>query len=350
MKENGQHLKRRRADPRAIGGLNSLLAWWGKVIVPRARLYEWQVNPILGAVHNPTDLPTDAQEYLVPDNPRLLDLKRRYADFDPRVTTPLQWTDDYVRIEDIAHFRGDNAYVWQVRGDNCNTGGNYNILGHLLATYYVKSIDRYQLLDRLTEDNDFGNFTFDIAGHVVSRDLLDSIIEILFLDRHLGLMSRSDLTMLDIGAGYGRLAYRLSAAVPGLKKCFCADAVPYSTFISEFYLRFRKATPKTQVVPLDEIEQTLANVNVDIAVNICSFPECRLEAIEWWISRLACWNIRYFLVSCMSKTLENYLQQEFSSNLEKHGYRLLTYEPKYHDALIQKYAIAPIYYFLFELA
>jgi hypothetical protein len=332
-----------------LGGLNSLLARWGKVIFPREWLYEWQINPIRGPAYNPTGLPDDAREYLVPDNPRLVDLKRRYAKCDPKVTTPLQWTDSHVRMEDLAYFRGDNAYVFQVRAEDHTMGGNYNILGHLLATYYVKSIDRYKLLDQLTEDNAFGNFTFDIAGRVISRDLLDSIIEIDFLDRHLGLMSRPGVTTLDVGAGYGRLAYRLQAAVPGLRQCICADAIPCSTFISEFYLTYRKATEKTQVVALDEIEQALANENVDIAVNICSFPECRLEAIEWWVSRLDRWNIRHFLVSCISERLENMWGEEFSSILERHGYRLLTREPKYRDRLMQKYAVAPIYYFLFEL-
>jgi hypothetical protein len=336
-------------EPGVIAGLNLLLARWGKVIFPRERLYEWQINPMLGAAYSPINLPDDAREYLVPDNPRLVDLKRRYANCDPKVTTPLLWTDDHMRAEDITYFRGDNPYVFQVRSEAHTIGGNYNILGHLLATYYVKTIDRYKLLDQLTEDDTFGNFTFDIDGHVISRDLLDSIIEIDFLDRHLGLMSSPDVTILDVGAGYGRLAYRLSAVVPGLSNCFCADAVPYSTFISEFYLTYRKATEKAHVVALDEVERVLANTNIDIAMNICSFPECRLEAIEWWVSRLARWNIRHFLVSCISQRLENIERQEFSSILEKQGYRLRTCEPKYRDALMQKYAIAPIYYFLFEL-
>jgi SAM-dependent methyltransferase len=332
-----------------IGGLNSLLARWGKVIIPREQLYEWQINPITGPSYNPIGLPANVREYLVPDNPRLVDLKRRYAKCDPKVTTPLQWTDGYVRTQDIAHFRGDNAYVFQVRGEDHTIAGNYNVVGHLLATYYVKSIDCYNLLDTLAEDNAFGNFVFEIADHVISRDLLDSIIEIDFLDRHLGLMSRQNLTILDVGAGYGRLAYRLSAAVPGLSEYICVDAVPYSTFISEFYLTYRKAVEKTRVVALDEIDWVLPDKDIDIAVNICSFPECRLEAIEWWVSRLARWNIKHFLVSCINERLENMWGEEFSSIVEGHGYRPLIREPKYRDKFVQKYAIAPIYYSLFEL-
>src|SRR5262249_11767558 len=92
------------------------------------------------------------------------------AKCDPDVITPLQWKEDYVRTEDIAYFSGDNAYVWQVR--DCKF--NFNILGYTLAARYVESIDHHKLLDQLTEDNAFGNFTFDIADRVISRDLIDS--------------------------------------------------------------------------------------------------------------------------------------------------------------------------------
>ena len=163
---------------------------------------------------------------------------------DPDVIMPFVWTNGHLRTHDLTYFRGDNAYVWQVRG------GNFNMIGYALATYYVLFIDSHRFLNSLTEDNAFSNFTYDIAGHTVSRDLLDSIIELDFLDRHLGLLNRRAVTILDIGAGYGRLAHRATAVVPGLTEYFCTDAIPHSTFLCEFYLRFRRATQKTQVVAL----------------------------------------------------------------------------------------------------
>jgi hypothetical protein len=317
------------------------------VIVPRESLYEWQLKPVLEPVFNPSSLSDDAQRYLVPDNPKLVDLKRRYAKCDPNVTTPLVWTEGYVRTEDIAYFRGDNAYVWQLRDNNSN------VVGYTLATYYVKSIDDHKLLDKLTEDNDFGNFTFKIAGRVISRDLLDSIIEVNFLDRHLGLMSRQDIIVLDIGAGYGRLAHRASTSVLGLSEYLCVDAIPYSTFISEFYLRYRN-TDKVQVIALDQFEQTLTTKKIDIAVNIHSFSECRLEAIEWWVSRLARAKVDHLLIAPNALRSDGELLQtndrkDFLPLLEKYGYRLLVREPKYRDPLVQKYAISPTHYFLFKL-
>jgi hypothetical protein len=335
----------KRVRRKGGAGLDMLLGLRGKVLMSREQLYDWQLHPLTGATHNPVRLSEDAKEYLVPNNPKLLDLKRRYANCDPDVTTPLTWTEGYIRTADLAYFRGDNAYVWQVRDSKFNL----NILAYALSTYYVKSIDCYNLLDKLQGDDAFGNFIFNFADRVVSRDLLDSVLEIAFLDRHLSLMTRSDVSILDIGAGYGRLAYRASMAIPGLRLYLCVDAVPYSTFISDFYLRYRRATEKTKVIPLDEIELSLATNKIDIAVNICSFPECRLEAIEWWISRLERYKIKHLMVNCEGESLINNNQEDFSSILEKHGYRLLTREPKYRDPVVQRYAVAPNHYFLFQL-
>ena len=52
-----------------------------------------------------------------------------------------------------------------------------------------------------------------------------------------------------------------------------------STFVSDYYLRFRNAS-KAVVVPLDEIETWLTSQKVDIAINIHSFSECQLSAID----------------------------------------------------------------------
>src|SRR5204863_4383268 len=107
---------------------------------------------------NASPLPQGAESRLRADHPRLLELKRRYAGFDSRVTRPLVWTSGYVAPRDLLYFRGDNAYVWQVRGQNMDPAG------YALATYYVMSIDTLGLLDRLAEDECFGNFVFWIAG------------------------------------------------------------------------------------------------------------------------------------------------------------------------------------------
>src|SRR5262249_27770616 len=155
--------------------LNDVLRPYNAEIVPTQLLYEWQRVWINKPCRNNSSLPDDAGRYLRPDNPKLIDLQQRYRAFDPDVTTPFGWIDGHVRPEDITYFRGDNAWVWQIRGTNTN------ILSHALTLYYLKSIDRLGLLDKLVEDNNFGNFTFTIAGRLISRDLLDAITEIYFL-------------------------------------------------------------------------------------------------------------------------------------------------------------------------
>jgi putative sugar O-methyltransferase len=141
-------------------------------------------------------------------------------------------------------------------------------------------------MERLDEDGLFGAYTFDFNGEkLVSRDLLDSILEINFLDRHLGLARREGFNLLDVGAGYGRLAHRLATAFPGTMRIYCTDAVSESTFLCEYYLRFRGLADRTEVVPLDEIEARLRTVRIDVATNIHSFSECPMP--QWnggWIS------------------------------------------------------------------
>jgi hypothetical protein len=330
-------------------GLNDLLKRRGKQIILSEELYEWQRETVSSPVYKRAGLPSEARLYLKPDNPKLLELKRRYAAFHPEVTTPLVWEDGHLRDEDIPYFRGDNAYVWQVRGQNMN------ILGYALAFYYLKSIDRLGLLDQVKEDDAFGNFTFQIGGRPVSRDLLDSLVEICFLNRHLDFSNRSGFTILDIGAGYGRLAYRAATVWQGLETYFCTDAVPYSTFISEFYLRSREVQEKAVVVPLDELEQTLTTRKIDLAINIHSFSECRPAAINWWISLLANKRVKHVMIvpnatNCGGERLQTNECEDFTPILEKHGYSLKVKEPKYReDPVVQQFAITPTYHYLFEL-
>ena len=40
---------------------------------------------------------------------------------------------------------------------------------------------------------------------------------------------------------------------------------------------------------------------------------------------------------------------DFGNIIEKHGYKMIAKDPKYRDPIVQKYAINPSYYYLFEL-
>ena len=317
-------------------------------LISSSLLYDWQKYPQTKSSYNESLLPEGAENYLLLDHPRLKELQKRYTAFDSEVTVPLVWKEGIIRPDDLRYFRGDNAYVWQLRGPNMN------ILAYALSTFYVKSIDKLGLLQQLEEDDCFGNFTFFIDNKKISRDLLDSITEIYFLEKHLNISSLSDLTILDIGAGYGRLAHRMVSAFPNIQTYFCTDAVAISTFISEYYIRFRKLENNTKVIPLDNIESILKKNTVDIAVNVHSFSECSISAIEWWLSLLEKYGIKYLMIVPNAgdhgdELLLSNDSQDISKVAKKHGYKLIVKEPKFIDPVVQKYAINPTYYYLFEL-
>ena len=326
---------------------DDLLRHYGFEIVPTESLYEWQ--RIVGdkpRCHN-CSISKEALRYLTPDNPRLIDLQRRYGAFHSDVTSPLVWNDRHVRAEDIAYFRGDNAWLWQTRGKNSN------LLAYAISFYYLKSMDALRLFDKVAEDENFGNFVFSIDGRRVSRDLLDSIAEIYFLHRHLKLGSRTGFRILDVGAGYGRLAHRVVTALSGVEKYYCADAVAVSTFVSEYYLQFRHVD-KATVIPLDEIETTLKEQRVDLAVNIHSFSECQISAIEWWVQLLSKHHVKYLMivpnwsVGRGDRLLTND-GRGFLTLLERHGYRTIVSEPKYLEPIVQELGLYPSWHHLLEL-
>lgn len=309
-------------------------------------LYDWRKKPEAQADASQRPLPDDAANYLIKSNPKLIELQTKYADFDAEVTTPLIWTDDYVSPADMLYFRGDNAYVWQLRGTNMHP------VAYTLTTYYIKSIDKLGLLDKLHEDSYFGNYVYPVDNRLVSRDLLDSLLELYFLETHLQLATLENLTVLDIGAGYGRLAHRTINAFPNCAEYLCTDAFALSTFIADYYLRFRNIDDKARSIPLYEIEKTLRGRSIDVAVNIHSFSECQLSAIEWWLSLLQANRVKFLMVVPNARDhggacLQTNDGKDFGSLIEKYGYKLIVKEPKYNDPVVQKYAINPTYYYLF---
>lgn len=327
----------------------SLIRNHGYEIVDARLLYDWQRAMGQQPAATSSNITDDERKYLHPSNPVLANLKKRYENCDPGVTSPLVWTEAHVSAADMLRFRGENAYVWQLRGLSMNP------LAYTLATYYAKTIDNLRLLDTLFEDDAFGVFTIQVDGRTVSRDLLDSIFEIYFLERHLGLSSRQNLRILDIGAGYGRLAHRMTAAFSGIEAYLCADAFPTSTFLSEYYLNYRSVGDRAKVVPLDQIDAALEDKQVDLAINIHSFSECRPAAIEWWISRLVTAKVQHLMIVPNSgdahdgSRLKTNDGVDFEPIVRKHGYRPVAVEPKFRDPVVQRYAINPTYHHLFEL-
>lgn len=326
---------------------NDILRYFGQELVATGVVYEWQRNIIQKPGWNKSTISEESLSYLRPDHPKLLDLQQRYGLCDPDVITPAIWNDRHIGADDIAYCRGDNAWVWQLRGKGTN------ILAYSLAYYYLKSIDRLGLFDKLTEDESFGNFTYTIDGRLVSRDLLDSVGEIYFLDRHLQIGSRSGLRILDIGAGYGRLAHRMVSALEGVERYYCTDAVAVSTFVSDYYLRFRGAD-KAVVVPLDEIDAALGDHTIDLAINVHSFAECKADAIAWWARLLSRHRVKNLLIvsgafSDKGESLMSEDKVDYLPILRNFGYQTVVREPKFLDSVVQQYGVEPCFHRLFEL-
>ena len=223
---------------------------------------------------------------------RLEELRRRYAAVESPAVAHSVWAHRKSKANlvstglagvDLTRFRASSSYVWNYYG---MADSETERLKYYVFQQAVRSNDAAGLLDTLTEDGAFGCPTFDLgAATPVSRDLLDSVAEINFLQRHVGVLDRADVRVLDIGAGYGRIAHRMLEANPEMTGYTCVDAVPESTFLCEFYLEFRGLTDRADVIPLDEVDQRVDGW-FDVALNIHSFSECTYEAVEWWVQRV----------------------------------------------------------------
>ena len=288
-------------------------------------------------------------------NPIMPILKERYSAYRYTAAKQLVWNDDLLTSDEAKNFRGDNAYVWQLRGST--TGA----IGFIVAYYYLKSMDSMNILSKVEEDGFFGAVTHHVDNRLVSRDLIDSLLEIYFLERQLNVSKWENLKILDIGAGYGRLAHRAVMALDNLGMYLCTDAFPASSLISEYYLKFRGLDEnKARVIYLHQIEEELGLHTIDIAVNIHSFSECTLEAVAWWIELLRRNAVRYLMVvpnstvhdgGDLGKSLYNHTKNldNFGEVIANAGYRRIAMEPKYSDPKVQMIAPYPTHYHLFEL-
>ncbi|MGW8375622.1 putative sugar O-methyltransferase [Streptomyces sp. ODS28] len=294
-------------------------------------------------------LPEGAAEHLRWDNPYLLELVRRYAQVESPLNTHTQWRDSHRSDLDLRYFRGDNCYVRQLSNYSCT-------LEESLVRYadYLRAFDARGLLGRLAEGGEFGCWTAeDGKGGLLSRDLLDSVNEISFLDRAWDLYGRRGATVLDVGAGYGRLGCRMVEAVEGLGRYYCVDAVPESTFVCSYYLGYRGVSRKAVTVPLDRLA-TLERTRIDLAVNIHGFSEMPYSAIGAWLEWLAARNVRHLFI--ISNTQDRLFSREHTVRgrnaaplLWRCGYRRIAAEPIVRDPSLGDDLGVDDHFLLYEL-
>lgn len=324
------------------------LLWWLGFDLVRLPPHDPKAT---GAGHDASrPLPAGAAEALRRDHPRLLELRRRYAASTLPMAQRTMWRPQYLEKElDLRHFRGDNAYVWQLRHVRQQEHHKYYVYLRDIA-----SRDSRGLLRTLAEDGLFGCWAFEYPGWpMASRDLLDSINEIYFIDRHVGLFDSPGFSVLDIGAGYGRLAHRMTTAVPQLGAYLCTDAVPESTFLCEYYLGFRGADPRAEVLPLDELDSRLEGRRLDLALNIHSFSEMSRGAIAGWLARLQRHEVPWLLVvpndSGRLLSMESDgARADFADLFAAHGYELHLREPVFPDPTLREFMGVRDFFFLFR--
>ena len=96
---------------------------------------------------------------------------------------------------------------------------------------------------------------------------------------------------------------------------------------------------------------------VDIAVNIHSFSECSLAAVDAWMALLADLRVGHLMVvpNAVSRdgsdgiTMRTNAGEDFSAVVRRHGYVLAANEPKYADPVVQEYGVSPAAHLLFRL-
>lgn len=299
-------------------------------------------------------LPEAAADYLTQSNEFLRSLRRQYAEISSPAMEHSQWSRSFIQGDvPLQAFRGDCAYVWQRRDVNLP-------VAHLLTAYYLSCQGAGELLHSLEEDNLFGVYTTQMEnGKTLSRDLLDSVSEISFLEKWTGLRRGAISGVVDIGSGYGRFGYRLALSCPGLKQILCVDAVPESTFICDYYLRFRGVADKAHAIAFPNIERALGETSIQLATSIHCLDECTYATTKWWIELVRSHSVRYLFIVVNKNGLNDGKllsvegdggRMDFSAAILNAGYRLLFQGPKYADSGVQRFGISPAIYSLYELS
>lgn len=215
--------------------------------------------------------------------------------------------DSHALTIDLERFRAPDQYLEQLPEPR--------YLYRALVQHIVE-IGKGDWLRTLGEDGAFGCLTVDVDGLTVSRDLLDSILELSFLEATLGTDVRL-ANVLDIGAGYGRLAHRMTAAWP-MSFVWCTDPVDVSRGVCERYLSYR-GVRHARVVHPDDLALDRA---IDLAVNIHSWSECTRDEVAWWMDWLVAHHVPHLFVIPHMDDCACVDGGEFRSVIEGHGYTL----------------------------
>jgi SAM-dependent methyltransferase len=298
----------------------------------------------------PPPLAPEDEQVLRRDNPALAELHARYEALDVDAAVHGLWKPSFVSSQvSLAQFRAHSAYVWSYA----------ELPRPTVLKYFIFAQDAARrtgtLFDRLDEDAAYGCLAYEFDGFGrVSRDRLDSALELSFVDRHTGLLGKPGLRVLDIGAGYGRLAYR-TCAVADVADYACVDAIPESTFLCDYYLRRRGVADRARAVPLDAVAAAGSSLGrFDVAFNVHSWSECTLAAITWWVDLVRRLEVPYLFV--VPNQHDRFLSREpdktrrdFLPVITGAGYRQVAEEPLFEDPNVRQLLAIQDRLYLFRL-
>lgn len=206
-------------------------------------------------------------------------------------------TDEQVD-QDLAAGQGMWAQ-WAKEVENC--GGQWAksplfvAQGHGIEAYretakYVAKLPRIVDPEGKTRDVEFGAIARDTCLGPCTRAWLDSQVEIDFIHRHLPL-KLAYARVLDIGAGYGRLAVSMHQETASYT---CTDGVMASFDACMDYCG--GFTPEIMFTPALNIRTRPRPHPYELAINIHSWPECSLPQIEGWMDLLNEVRVPYLMV------------------------------------------------------
>ena len=161
---------------------------------------------------------------------------------------------------------------------------------------FARRRDRHGLLKDLREPDLGDPILVRHGGRLISQDVANSAIEFYAIDE--AQPHRPNMTVVELGGGYGRLGWFLLTAVPGLR--YVAVDIPPALAVTQHYLTtlfpklptypFRKGSPDPAAVARSRLAfltpnqlDDLPSIGTDVFVNISSLQEMRPEQISRYL-------------------------------------------------------------------
>ena len=324
-----------------INIVKKLLKWlapysWKKIYNKNTSVRYYFQAHILG--HK---IPNTASEnkFLDINNPEFQRISKVYSEINSDKSFWVDWFDN----ADFKNFKGENVFVTQLAGLRSIKTAYEN------TVKFAVQNDRLGLMSIFDEDRKFGVESVLLENGCFSRDRVDSVIEINYFSKLIGLTRESNIRVLDIGAGYGRFSSRVLQAFPGAY-VYCGDVVPQATFLCDFYMKF-KGFNSTHFTcgSYDGLE---AESYFDLAVNIHSFSEAPLVSIKKWLD-LVYLKAEYLFIVPSGNELVSMEQdgsrESYEGYINQLGYELVEKTFKYDgEDFPRDLCLSPTNYYLFR--